>query len=158
MRKVEESLANQGIVRDLVKAAVAAIEGQQSMFEASIIIFQTVEGLLRIAIKVFGEAHGMSRANLQKCADKETSFWRLVLHLDMIHPGNGLGKRLLALNSQRNKIMHRLFYDFDSMEHLQDEIKTFCREAMELNVSLQRTLGVPADFVMIRCRSDKPIK
>lgn len=137
-----EILANQGLIRDLVKAAVVAAE-KQNYFEASIIMFQAVEGLLRIAIKVFGQGHGASKVTLEKCADNETSFWRLVLHLDMIRPENVLGRRLLALNAQRNKIMHRLFYDFDSMEHLQEELRAFCKKAMELNVLLQETLGTP---------------
>ena len=109
MTKTKDILANQGLIRDLVKAAVNATE-KQRYFEASIIIFQTVEGLLRIAIKVFGKSHGASEATLEKCADKETSFWRLVLHFDMIRPGNVLGPRLLALNAQRNKPWQNIWY------------------------------------------------
>ena len=82
------------MIKDLVAAAVAAVE-KQNYFEASIIIFQTVEGLLRIAIKVFGEAHGATSETPEKCADNETSFWRLVLHFDMIHPDNLLAKGCL---------------------------------------------------------------
>jgi hypothetical protein len=139
MKKTERRLADRKIIGDLIRTAVTAAE-RQHYFEASIIIFQTVEGLLRIAIKVFGEAHGASKATLEKCADNETSFWRLVLHFDMIHPDNALGQRLLALNARRNKIMHRLFYDFDSLEHLEDELKAFCKEAMALNMALQESL------------------
>ena len=142
MPKAEGRVANQELIRNLIRFAVAAVE-KQHYFEASIILFQTVEGLLRIAVKLFGEAQGASKATLEKCADNETSFWRLVLHLDMIHPDNVLSRRLLALNAQRNKIMHRLFDDFNSMEYLQKELKTFCREAMEMNVALQEALGIP---------------
>jgi len=129
------------MIRDLVTAAVTAVE-KQDYFEASIIMFQTVEGLLRIAIKVFGEAHGATSETLEKCADNETSFWRLVLHFDMICPDNLLGQRLLALNARRNKAMHRLFYDFKTMEHLQEELKAFCKEAMALNMALQKALEI----------------
>lgn len=142
MAKKERQFANQEIIRDLVKRAVTAVENQH-FFEASIIIFQTVEGLLRIAIQVFGKAHGIAPQTLQKCSDNETSFWRLVMHYDIVCPGNGLGGQLLALNARRNRIMHRLFYDFDSMEHLQAQMKAFCKEAMTLNMALQKALGLP---------------
>ncbi|MBW2108411.1 MAG: hypothetical protein JRI36_07100 [Deltaproteobacteria bacterium] len=141
MGKREKPLADQQMIKALVKTAVDAA-AQQRFFEASVIIFQTVEGLLRIAIKVFGKAHGIRADVLEKCADTETSFWRLVLHYDMIRPNNGLGERLLALNARRNKMMHRLFYDFASMEHLDEEMKAFCKEAMALNIALQEDLGL----------------
>ena len=139
MSKAERRLANQELIRNLIVTAVAAVE-KQNYFEASIILFQTVEGLLRIAVKLFAEGHGASKGTLEKCADNETSFWRLVLHLDMIRPDNGLGAQLLALNAQRNKIMHRLFYDFDSAEQLQQELRSFCKKAMAVNVALQKAL------------------
>ncbi len=142
MSTIKEKPANMRLMKELVRAAVGAIENQH-FFDASIIIFQTVEGLLRIAIKAYGERQGISKANLHKCAENERSFWRLVLHLDMVCPENGLGKRLLALNGKRNKVMHRIFYDFDSLEHLGGETRSFCKEAMELNVALQALLGAP---------------
>jgi hypothetical protein len=142
MPKAENRMLNQQLIRDLISVAVAAVE-KQNYFEASIILFQTVEGLLRIAVKLFGEAQGASKRTLEKCADNETSFWRLVLHLDMIRPDNVLSRQLLALNARRNKIMHRLFYDFDSMEQLQRELRSFCEDAMAVNVALQETLRTP---------------
>ena len=76
------------------------------------------------------------------CSDDERSFSRLVLYLDLIKPDNGLSEKLLDLNKQRNTIVHRLFYEFESFDSLRDQLEEFCRKGVRLNKELRDFLGI----------------
>ena len=132
---------NLNIIDGLKQASLDAFKDQHYL-ESSIIIFQTIEFLLRLAIKGYGRPHGVSDENIKKCSDDEISFSQLVLYLDLIKPENGLGEKLLDLNKERNAIVHRLFYEFDSFDSLQDQVKEFCLKGVRLNKELREFLGV----------------
>ncbi len=137
----KNTLPNIDIIDELKKASLDAFE-HDHFLQSAIILFQLVEGLLRIAISGFGRNHGVSEENLKKAANNEQSFARLVLYLDLIYPENGLGNRLLNFNNKRNLIMHKIFYKFHSMDTLRNEVKDFICEAVKLNGELQKLLGL----------------
>ncbi len=132
---------NFNIIDDLKQASLDAF-GNQHYLESAIIIFQTIEFLLRMAVKGSGRGHGVSEENIKTCSDDERSFSRLVLYLDLIKPDNGLSEKLLDLNKQRNSIVHRLFYEFDSFDSLKDQVEEFCLKGARLNEELRDFLGV----------------
>ena len=109
-RRTKYKTPNLDIIEDLEKSVLDSLE-QGHYLQSAIIIFQTVEHLLRIAIRGYGKGHGISEDSLKKAADEEISFYRLVLHLDLIYPENGLSRRLLQFNKERNRIIHSLFVD-----------------------------------------------
>ncbi|MFI5142569.1 MAG: hypothetical protein ACHQQS_09175 [Thermoanaerobaculales bacterium] len=132
---------NLSVIADLKEAALSAVKHGHSL-EAAVILFQMVEGLLRIAVRVFGRTRGVSENVLAKVADKEQSFARLVMHLDLVCPRNGLSARLLALNTSRNRLMHSLFGKFQSVDQIRDELNSFGTEAVALNKEIRQLLGV----------------
>lgn len=137
----KRKLPNLAIVEELKKASLESFSHGHYL-QSAIIIFQTVESLLRIAIRAYGKDYGVSEVNLQEAANIEISFARLVLHFNLIYPENGLDKRLREFNKKRNRIIHRLFIDFESMSRLKEHLKKFCMEGISLNKELRKLLGV----------------
>jgi len=129
------------IIEDLKNSSLDSFK-QKHYLQSAIIIFQTVENLLRIAIRGFGKGHGISDDSLKKAADEEISFYRLVLHFDLINPENGLSKRLLKFNKERNRIMHSLFVDYESMTDLEESLQEFCMDGIKLNQDIRKLLGI----------------
>ncbi|MBI4379855.1 MAG: hypothetical protein HY574_01495 [candidate division NC10 bacterium] len=132
---------NLAVVDALKEASLKAFREGHSL-ESAVIIFQTVDVLLRMSIKAFARSRGVSNVSLNKVAEDEQSFSRLVLYFDLVCPSNILSDRLRHLNSQRNAVLHRLFYNFDSIESLRSELSEFCVEAAKLNQELRRFVGV----------------
>ncbi len=59
---------NLEIIEDLKNSSLDAFEHGHYL-QSAIIIFQTVENLLRIAIRGYGKGHGISEDSLKKAAD-----------------------------------------------------------------------------------------
>ena len=93
---------NLAIIETLKEEALKA--GEEGRYlEAGIILFQTVEILLRLVIKVYGRGNSVPELSLTRASDAEQSFSRLVMHLDLVYPGNELAERLRALNEDKPK-------------------------------------------------------
>lgn len=108
--------------------------------EASIIIFQLVEIFLRIAIRGFGAGAGVRDSTLTKCAEEEISFYRLTLYLDLILPANDVSGELRGLSKERNRIMHKLFFEFTEIISLNEALEAFCLKGVNLQNKLRSLL------------------
>jgi hypothetical protein len=108
--------------------------------EASIIIFQLVEIFLRLAIRGFGAGSQVRDNTLTKCAEEETSFYRLTLYLDLVLPINNVSEELRDLNKERNRIMHKLFFEFIDTASLNEALKEFCLKGVNLQNRLRSLL------------------
>ncbi|HSR52162.1 MAG TPA: hypothetical protein VLV83_15125 [Acidobacteriota bacterium] len=104
--------------------------------QSALILFQAIETLLRIVIRTHGQARGIPDKVLLEAADKEQSFLRLTLHLDLVFPKNEYTEKLRILNRMRNDTMHRLFFEFESRDEMEERLKEFCQEARNLRDSL----------------------
>lgn len=140
LKKAKNKLPNLSIVEELKESSLEALS-KGHFLHSVIIIFQIVESLLRIAVRGYGKGYGISEENLKKAADEEISFPRLVLHFDLIYPDNCLGKRLLKFNTERNYIIHHLFFS-QSIITLKNRAEKFCLEGVRLNQELQKLLEV----------------
>jgi hypothetical protein len=132
------------VIESLKHAALKAVKSGHTV-ESAIVIFQMVEGLLRIAINAFARDRHVPETMVAKCADEEQSFPRLVAYLTLLVPDSAPTEALLSLNTRRNKIVHRIYYDFESLESLRQELDSFCREAIQMNNTLQQLLLGPAE-------------
>jgi len=108
--------------------------------EAAIIIFQSVEIFLRIAIKGFGDGAGVRGSTLKKCSEDEISFYKLTLYFDLICPDNKVCEELRELNANRNRLMHKLFFEFAELNSLNESLKSFCLKGVELQNKLRDLL------------------
>ena len=108
------------------------------LLESGIILFQTVELLLRWAIWYLAQIQGVSTDTLERDVEPEQTFPRLVLYLDLVCPSNGLSANLRDLNSRRNRIIHGLFTEFGSVEHLRDQLQRFYQDCTTLNAALRK--------------------
>ena len=133
---LDKSLPGLPVIDGLAVASREAFE-HQHFLESAIIIFQAIEFLLRLAIRRFGERRGVSEMSLVRAAEREMSFRRLVLHLDLVYPENKVSRRLLSLNRRRNSIIHRLSDEFESIETLHGRIETLCTKGFELYKGLR---------------------
>src|SRR5881628_237266 len=129
--------APNAIVLDALKAHAQEAYDRGDHLEAGIILFQTVEALLRWAIWYLGQIEGVSTHILNREVEPEQSFARLVLYLDLVCPSNGVSADLRDLKSRRNRLFHRLFTEFESVEDLRDQLRQFCRDCTNLNVALR---------------------
>jgi hypothetical protein len=129
------------LIDQLKQSSLLAFE-QGHYFQSGIILFQTVEILLRICVSAYGRSHGVTESVLRECVDNEISFRRLTLYFDLIYPKNGLGERLRKLNTSRNAFMHEAFYQSTSMDSLNKRLEEFCKETVDLNTELQKLIGV----------------
>ncbi|MBN1380679.1 MAG: hypothetical protein JXA41_03280 [Deltaproteobacteria bacterium] len=124
---------------ELQSRAIESIKAGHYL-EASIIIFQLVEIFLRIGIRGFGAKVGVKDSTLTKCAEEEISFSRLTRYLDLILPNNDISEELRELNAERNRIMHKLFFEFTDVNTLNERLKAFCLQGVELQNKLKLLL------------------
>ena len=131
------------VIRKLKEAARQALQNGHSL-ESAVIVFETIEMLLRLSIRSIGSQTGVDEASLRRAADRETSFRQLVLYFDLLDPGNGQSDRLLALNRQRNAVMHRLFDQFESIQAYHEEIEALCLSGIDTVDDLVHLLEEPS--------------
>lgn len=118
------------IIGDLSKRADEAFKSGHHL-ESSIIMFQLVELFLRFVINIWAKQKGSSEDILDKL-ESEQSFFKLVIFLGLVKPDNGISQKLFGFNATRNKIVHGLFYKFESVESLKDVLVDFHKESLEL--------------------------
>lgn len=123
--------ANVEIMEQLRKAVNDATD-RGDYLPAAIYIFQMLEGTLRMHINWLAREKNVSEENIKRISEDEIVFPRLVLYFDVLRPDNGLSERLLNLNKKRNSIIHRLFFDFESLDSLKEFLEGFCQEGIEL--------------------------
>jgi hypothetical protein len=129
------------LIDELKRSSLNAFE-QGQYLQSGIILFQTVEILLRICVSAYGRSHGVAESVLKECVDNEISFRRLTLYCDLIFPKNGVGERLRKLNAKRNAFMHEAFYQAPSLEDLNKGLIESCKESVDLNAELRKLIGV----------------
>lgn len=110
--------------------------------ESAIIVFQTVERLLRIAISGYAKGRKVKEDIITKCAENEQSFVKLISYYELLNPKNSLTEKLQKFNDKRNSIMHKIFIDFESIDHLQKELENFVLEGAKINEALRKELRV----------------
>ncbi len=125
------------LLGDIEQASREAFE-KGHYIQSALIWFQAIETLLRIVIKTCGQRRNISDLALTEAADREQSFLRLTLHLDLVYPENTFSENLRQLNRRRNETMHRLFFEFESRREMEDKLKEFCLEARLLRDTLAR--------------------
>jgi len=111
--------------------------------ESAIIYFQTVEFCLRLVIHLLAMRAGVSESPT-KIVEDEQSFYRLVLYLDLLKPGNILSQRLLKFNKHRNEFIHGLYYA-ELSEAYENKLKSFCLEGKDLIHRLLTEIGLRED-------------
>ena len=126
------------VAEDLCRAALEAHK-TGNFFEAAIINFQRIEALLRILITGRGRAM-MVVESAVSAIDEEKSFHTLVVFFSLLMPKNQLSRKLFVLNKKRNSLIHKLFIDFESIESLKGELKSFSVEAIKLLRNLTELL------------------
>jgi hypothetical protein len=139
--KYRELKYNSALIDQLKESALSSFR-QGHYFQSGIILFQTVEVLLRICVSGLGRTHGVAASVLKECASDEISFRRLTLYLDLVSPQNGLGDRLRQLNTKRNAFVHEAFYQSESIDALNTRLEQFCVECVDLNAELRKLIGV----------------
>lgn len=105
---------------------------QGDYLQSALVIIQMVEGLLRMEINWFALINNIPERVIKRASVEEQSFYRLVVYLDLVKPDNDLSERLIKFNSDRNKIIHRLFYEFESFASLKKHLVKFCKEGLNL--------------------------
>jgi len=131
---------NIDIIDDLKKCSLDALRDGYYI-ESSIIIFQAVEQLLRILISGIAKAKNVKEDITNRCYIEEQSFSRLITYYELLDPNNELTDRLKKLNQNRNSMIHRIFYDFESLTCLKDELREFIKEAVKLNELIRSELN-----------------
>ena len=140
-------MPNAGVL-DAMKAHAQEAYNRGDRLESSIVLFQIVELSLRWAIWYLGQAQGVRADTIEREIEPDQSIPRLVLYLDLVCPSNSLGADLRDLNSRRNRIMHRLFTEFESVEHLRNQLQRFCRDCTTLNAALGKLVETKVIAVM----------
>lgn len=123
------------LLSDMEQASLEAYT-KGHYIQSALILFQAIETLLRIVIRTHGQAQEIPDKVLLEAADKEQSFLRLTLHLDLVFPKNEYSEKLRVLNRMRNDTMHRLFFEFESRDEMEERLQAFCQEARDLRDSL----------------------
>jgi transcriptional regulator with XRE-family HTH domain len=129
--------SKKSLLGDIEQASREAFD-KGHYIQSALILFQAIETLLRIVIKTYGQKKGISDLALTEAADREQSFLRLTLHLDLVYPENSFSESLRQLNRRRNDTMHRLFFEFESRDEMEGKLKEFCLEARLLRDTLAR--------------------
>lgn len=129
--------SKESLLGDIEQASREAFE-KGHYIQSALILFQAIETLVRIVIKTYGQKKGISDQALTEAADREQSFLRLTLHLDLVYPENTFTEGLRQLNRWRNDTMHRLFFEFESRDEMEGKLKEFCLEARLLRDTLAR--------------------
>jgi hypothetical protein len=99
--------------------------------QSAIISFQLVELFLRHVINIYVKRNASSEDIIKKL-EEEQRFLNLVIFLGLVKPNNGISNKLFDFNAKRNKIVHQLFYEFESLSSLENDLKDFCKESLEL--------------------------
>lgn len=134
---MEASEGDDGLLSDMEQASLEAYT-KGHYIQSGLILFQAIETLMRILIKTHGQKHKVKESALTEAADKEQSFLRLTLHLDLVYTDNELSDDLRRLNRRRNDTMHRLFYEFESRQEMESKLREFCLEAKNLRDRLAK--------------------
>lgn len=129
------------MMEELKAASLDAFE-HKHYIQSAVIIFQTVEWLLRIMISATARSKDIDKDIQKKIAEKETSFDRLVLYLNLLDPANELLEKLRSFNKTRNNIMHKLFLKFEDTAEYEKTLQDFCMEGVHLNKQLRKMMGV----------------
>jgi hypothetical protein len=132
---------NETIVTDLKDAAEKAFRDKYYL-QSAIIIFQTIEVLLRIYLSVVAKSKGIETDIREIISENEISFYKLTLYLNLLDPSNDLLQRLFSFNSTRNNIMHKLFIEYETIEQLETTLESFCMEGVKLNGDLRKKMGI----------------
>jgi hypothetical protein len=111
--------------------------------ETAVILFQSVEGLVRIWVKLGGQRNRLSRDTLKRCTAGGLLLGPALFYLSMLDPENELLEDLKQLNSQRNRLIHKLFSEFRSVPRLREEAEQFCDLAERLREDLLDSLTKP---------------
>lgn len=133
----EAGSSRESLLGDIEQASREAFD-KGHYIQSALILFQAIETLLRIVIKTYGQQKGITDLALTEAADREQSFLRLTLHLDLVYPQNTFSEALRQLNRRRNDTMHRLFFEFESRDEMEGKLKEFCVEARLLRDTLAR--------------------
>ncbi len=141
MKMARKQKVNLGIINDLKARSLEALKHGYAL-ESALILFQTVEHLLRILISALGKNRTVDQEILLDCSEREQSFSRLITYFELLYPGNELTSSLKALNNKRNTIIHRLFTNFESIETLNNELHEFVGEAVNLNALLIKEMNL----------------
>ncbi|MCK4820377.1 hypothetical protein KA005_31725 [bacterium] len=139
--KIKKRKNFDNIVDDLRNRSLEAFKQGHSL-ESAIIVFQTVENLLRIAISGFAKGKKVRKEIIKRCSEKDQSFLRLISYFELVNPQNKLTKRFERLNNKKNSIMHRISFDFESIDRLQTELNEFVLEGAKLNEELRKELNL----------------
>lgn len=132
-----EAVLPEGGLSDMESISREAFE-KGHYIQCALILFQAIETLLRVLLKTKGQLAGIPEATLTEAADREPSFLRLTLHLDLLVPDNGFSDDLRRLNRRRNDAMHRLFFEFESRAEMESKLRKFCQEARRLRDAMSR--------------------
>jgi hypothetical protein len=128
------------IIEELAQRADEAFKSGHYL-ESAIINFQLVEFFLRLVIKIFAEKNQSAGSIVEKLK-KEQRFFNLVIFLGLAKPDNGISERLFDFNATRNKVVHRIFNDFESIKSLKHELIAFHAESLELIEALRLLIPV----------------
>lgn len=129
------------MIGELKEASLDAFKHKHYL-QSAVIIFQTVDILLRIMISGIARSKGIDENIRKEIAEKETSFYRLVLYLNLLDPANELLEKLSSFNKTRNDIMHKLFLEFEDMAEYEKTLQDFCMEGVHLNEQLRKMMEV----------------
>ncbi|MFA5842339.1 MAG: hypothetical protein WC882_01525 [Candidatus Gracilibacteria bacterium] len=120
------------IINELKEESIKAFKSKDYL-QAAIIIFQTVEALLRGYIGLKAKGMGINEKIKRIITEDEISFSKLVLYLNLLDPKNPLINELDSLNKDRNKIIHRSF-EYKKIEDYKDALKKLCFQGLSLNI------------------------
>lgn len=129
------------MIGELKEASLDAFKHKHYL-QSAVIIFQTVDILLRIMISGIARSKGIDENIRKEIAEKEMSFYRLVLYLNLLDPANELLEKLSSFNKTRNDIMHKLFLEFEDITKYEKALQDFCMEGIYLNEQLRKMMGV----------------
>ena len=136
MSKFREKIhVNTELIEHIKERSIAALQ-DEAYIETAVIMFQINEQLLRICIEALATKHGVSEKKVDECAWIEISIPNLLKYLDLLDPDNQISDKFATYNKARNKIMHKLFHSFTSIEEYQERLKEFCRKSIAIHDEL----------------------
>lgn len=127
------------IMGELIKSADKAFESGHYL-ESSIIMFQLVEYFQRLVLDCFAKTNRLSEDVIEKLKG-ERRFFNMVVFLGLVKPNNAISQRLFKFNAKRNDIVHDIF-KFKTMESLNDELRAFYEEGLELIEGLRSLIPI----------------
>lgn len=130
-KATEKILLNKELVDHMKDRAIAALR-DEAYIETAVIMFQINEQLLRICIEVLAVSKNVSKNRINECAWTEIGVTKLINYLELLKPNTAIPDRFAKYNNERNKIMHKLFFSFDSISAYKDRLKIFCGESLDI--------------------------